>query len=251
MTAWFKSRPPSASPPALLDLCCGAGGAARGYATAGFEVWGVDINPRLEADFLKAGTERFIAADVLDVLADRAFVRRFDFVHASPPCQRYSRMTNCRPGLAESYPDLIGPARELLLSAGVPFVIENVSGARAWLLDPVTLCGQMFAKPVYRHRLFEPGGGISLTAPPAPALERYSATPYNKECLWNHPVPTARAGHWEPGKYVSVSGHERKVPVRLAMEIDWMSKRDHIAEAIPPYMTKFIGQQVITQLNAR
>jgi DNA (cytosine-5)-methyltransferase 1 len=157
-------------------------------------------------------------------------------------------MTRCRPGLAKDYPDLIGPVRELLLAAGVPYVIENVAAARPWLRDPVTLCGVMFGKPVYRHRLFEAGNGITLTAPPAPWRERTSATPFNKECRWNHPVPAARAGHWEPGYYVSVSGHERKEPVREAMAIDWMRDRDDVAEAIPPYMTELIGRQVLAQL---
>jgi DNA (cytosine-5)-methyltransferase 1 len=246
MNAWGESRPPSASPRAVLDGCCGAGGAARGYVNAGFAVWGVDINPRLEADYLRSGAERFLAASILDVLADRKFVQRFDFVHVSPPCQRFSQMSRCRPGLADSYPDLITPARELLLSAGVPFVIENVTGARPWLRDPVTLCGTMFQKITYRHRLFEPGAGITLTAPTP--LEKFRL---NKECGWNHPVRTARAGHWEPGYYVSVAGHERKEPVRLAMDIDWMRDREHVKEAIPPYFTKFIGTQVLSQLAGR
>ena len=34
------------SKPRLLDLFCGAGGAAMGYHRAGFEVIGVDINPQ-------------------------------------------------------------------------------------------------------------------------------------------------------------------------------------------------------------
>ena len=32
--------------PKLLDLYCGAGGAAMGYHLAGFEVVGVDLNPQ-------------------------------------------------------------------------------------------------------------------------------------------------------------------------------------------------------------
>lgn len=244
MDAWVAARPPSASPHAVLDVCCGAGGAARGYADAGLAVWGIDINPRLEHDYLRSGAERFIAADALDVLADRSFIRHFDFVHISPPCQRFSRLSNCRPGLAETYPDLITPGRELLLVADMPFIIENVSGARNWLRNPITLCGTMFGRPTYRHRLFEPGGGLTLTAPVQGEAPRR-----NRECQWHHPVPTARAGHWKPGMYVSVGGHERKAPVREAMDIDWMRRREDVAESVPPYFTQHIGTQVLQQLS--
>ena len=34
------------SRPRLLDICCGAGGAAMGYYRAGFDVTGVDIHPQ-------------------------------------------------------------------------------------------------------------------------------------------------------------------------------------------------------------
>lgn len=248
--------------PVMLDGCCGAGGAARGYVTAGFEVWGFDSNPRLKEDYLKSGASRFTWADILDVLGSLNLLQQADFVHVSPPCQHYSQMARCRPGLAANYPDLIGPVRELLLKSGIPYVIENVSAARPWLRDPVTLCGQMFGRPVYRHRLFEAGNGLTLTAPAAEQgktanlLEHAAKAhetanlvkPPNQECGWAHPVPAARAGHWKPGMYVSVSGHERKEPVREAMAIDWMRDRDDVAEAIPPYMTEEIGRQVLAQL---
>jgi len=61
-------------------------------------------------------------------------------------------------------------------------------------------------------------------------------------------VPTARAGHWKPGYYVSVSGHERRGIVNDAMSINWMTRRDDVKEAIPPYFTEEIGRQVLQQL---
>ena len=238
-------------PLAVLDGCSGAGGAARGYADAGFDVWGVDANPRLEQDYLASGATRFICADILDILADLTFIRQFDLIHVSPPCQRYSQMSRCRPGLSQNYPDLIGPVRDLLLQQDRPFVIENVGAARPWLNNPITLCGTMFDKPVYRHRLFEPGNGITLTAPSPAARDHQLATrSENRECGWEHPVPAAKAGHWKPGMYVSVSGHERKEPVREAMAIHWMRNRDDVKEAVPPYMTREIGRQVRAQLRA-
>jgi len=257
------TRQPPAARPVALDGCCGAGGAARGYADAGFEVWGTDSNPRMARDYERSGGHWLGSADILEVLGSRATLREFSFIHVSPPCQHYSQMSRCRPGIAAKYPDLIGPVRDLLEKAGIPYVIENVAAARPWLRDPVTLCGVMFGRPVYRHRLFEAGNGITLTAPPAateePAIAvqlaakaRQAANlvkPVNRECGWAHPVPAAKAGHWKPGMYVSVSGHERKEPVREAMGIDWMRDRDDVAEAIPPYFTEYLGRQVLAQLS--
>ena len=91
-----------------------------------------------------------MCTDALDFLARHGGDPAIGFFHASPPCQFYSIMTNSRPGQADKYPNLIGPVRELLIATGKPYVIENVEGARAWLKDPVTLCGFQFGLPSYR-----------------------------------------------------------------------------------------------------
>jgi site-specific DNA-cytosine methylase len=93
------------SVPVLLDLFCGAGGAARGYQMAGFRVVGVDIKaqPRYAGD-------EFQQADALAFVAEHG--REFDAIHASPPCQAYikglSAMNRRRP---VDYPRLIEPTR--------------------------------------------------------------------------------------------------------------------------------------------
>lgn len=222
----------------VLDLFCGAGGAAAGYAQAGHTVAGIDSNPLLEADYRASGAHGFKCMDALEAIAAIGDV---DFYHASPPCQRYSRMSNCRPGVAAEYPDLIGPVREALDAAGKPYVIENVPGSP--LRNPVVLCGFMFGREMYRHRWFEAGGGFALAVPPMPPTGLPGP---RKDCGWPHPAKTSRAGHWVPGTFVSVSGHERRGPVNSAMGIHWMTRREDVAEAIPPCMTAWIGGQLKT-----
>ena len=67
----------------LLDLFCGAGGAAAGYARAGFEVVGVDIEPQPNYP------HRFMRADAVKVLAGLDY-DAVAAIHASPPCQSFT-----------------------------------------------------------------------------------------------------------------------------------------------------------------
>ena len=92
----------------ILDLFCGAGGAARGYVQAGHTVTGIDIDPGLETHYRAAGATRFKCLDWREAIATISDV---DFYHASPPCQRHSKMSNCRPraGSHISRPDRPGP----------------------------------------------------------------------------------------------------------------------------------------------
>jgi DNA (cytosine-5)-methyltransferase 1 len=101
-------------------------------------------------------TYRFLQGDVLELLNTawgRRFIRTFDFVHASPPCQFYSIARSI--GNGADHPELIEPTRDGLLAAGVPYSIENVEKAKWALRDPVMLCGSMFNRDIKRHRLFE------------------------------------------------------------------------------------------------
>ena len=198
-----------------LDLFCGAGGAGVGLARAGFEVIGVDLAAQPRYPF------RFVQADAMSYPLEG-----FDLVWASPPCQRYSAMSSCRVGLAGSYPDLISFVRQRLLSAGVPFVIENVVSSP--LIEPIMLCGRMFELELYRHRLFE-------CSWPAAAPEHPK-----------HLVPASKAGHWKPGTVISVAGHAAPIAVaKAAMGIEWMN-RSELAEAIPPAYSEYIGRSLLS-----
>src|SRR4029077_11567145 len=247
---WSAARPPARQQEIVFDGCCGEGGAARGYADAGHYVIGIDSNPDCRKGYLRSGAAEFICGDVLTYLRDEKFMRKFTFAHYSPPCQHFSKMCRCRPDLRAKYPDLITPGRPLLNRTYLPYVIENVGDARPWLTDPVTLCMWMLGRETYRHRLIEAGWGFSLQPPPVPEPGPHPGIRVNRECGWPHPVPASKAGHWGADQragrrtFVSVAGHELRDEVRRVMEIGWMSTRDAVAEAIPPYMAAWVAQQL-------
>jgi DNA (cytosine-5)-methyltransferase 1 len=215
-----------------------------GYARAGFEVVGVDIAPQphypfefVQADMLEAAEELANSGCWLLPPGQRGQRRcvdlaEIDLVHVSAPCQRWSKQTRCRPELREKYPDLITPMRPLLEEMGKPYVMENVEGAP--LRDPVMLCGTMFRRELYRHRLFETGNGVSLPQLPHPP----------------HVKRASRAGHWEPGTVMSISGHIAPIAMaRELMGIGWTT-REELAEAVPVYFGEWVGLQVRSQLLA-
>jgi DNA (cytosine-5)-methyltransferase 1 len=199
--------------PRLLDLFCGAGGVSMGYARAGFDVVGVDIQPQPHYPF------RFIQADALDFP-----LNGFDVVHASPPCQRYSICQNFlrRP---EAYPDLLPAVRQKLLAWGGYWIIENVPGAP--MQQGVILCDSMFHLGVLRHRYFE--SSIVLFAP----------------------THCQHQGSVKDGTYISCFGKGgrgfTKERGSLAMGIDWMSINE-MRQAIPPAYTEWVGRQVMKVL---
>jgi hypothetical protein len=138
--------------PRLLDLFCGAGGAAVGYHRAGFDVVGVDLEPQPNYPF------EFHQADALEFP-----LHGFDAIHASPPCQGYANVTAWR-GDPATHPRHIAGVRDRLAGAGVPYVIENV---RTTELRPcLVLCGSMFGLPVRRHRGFETNWNAYRLVPP-------------------------------------------------------------------------------------
>lgn len=135
--------------PVLLDLFCGAGGAAAGYSRAGFRVIGVDSADHAATFAAGVPGGTFVQADWRDGL--ERYGSQVDAVHASPPCQAYTWYT--RADRAVRFPMYVDAVRDALQELGRPWVIENVMGAR--LRDATMLCGRMFGLGVIRHRLFE------------------------------------------------------------------------------------------------
>lgn len=228
--------------PRLLDLFCGAGGAAMGYYRAGFEVIGVDINCQPNYPFKFFRMDAVNLLNQLTIYPKNSFIgsiKDYSFVHCSPPCQRYSIASKNWNGNYERHPDLIAVTRWLLQKLGVVYVIENVAGSP--LIDPITLCGTMFTGiRVIRHRLFE--SNIYLYEP--------NLHPKHPLCY----TKDKRKKHYkkcnETIDYVQVTGGGN-CSVKAAsdaMKIDWMTKRE-LNESIPPAYTEWIGKQLIEYLH--
>lgn len=206
--------------PILLDLFCCEGGAGVGYADAGFDVVGVDIEPqpRYPLDFHQGDAVEFL----------REHGGEFDAIHASPPCQRWTVAQRLQ---GNDHPDFITPIRQLLKDLGKPYVIENVMEAP--LIDPVILCGAMFdGLSVYRHRQFE--SNFPIVVPEHP----------------QHVAKLTKMGRpVRDGEFMHVVGNFSGVAkARQAMGMPWAS-RDGLREAIPPAYTEFIGRQLFRHIE--
>ena len=198
--------------PRILDLFCGAGGAAMGLHRAGFEVVGVDIKPQKNYPF------EFYQADAMTYPLEG-----FDAYWASPPCQGYSEATPIT--TKDRHPRLIGGVRHILAETGRPYVIENVEGSRFHLKTPTMLCGTMFQLKLWRHRWFEIWP--TFVWPP------YQCNHSVKPVTVNPPQNARRSqGGRDFGKECE------------AMGIDWMDKTE-ISQAIPPAYSEYIGKQLM------
>lgn len=235
--------------PRLLDLYCGAGGAAMGYHWAGFEVVGVDIEPQPNYPF------EFIQMDALLALklVSKVTPNCYAVIHASPPCQAFTAM-GTMPN-AGKHRDLLTPTRECLKATGIPYVIENVPGAPMDDVRPVDLfgdgggvmlCGSMFGLnngtyELRRHRLFECSS--PLEQPPCrhklPVVGFYG----------DHARVRQRIeGFKDRGR--DILGGEKIALVRDLMGIDWMAWTE-ATQAIPPAYTEWIGGHLLSSVVAR
>ncbi len=214
--------------PRLLDLFCGAGGAAVGYHRAGFAVYGVDIKPQPHYPF------EFHLADALTYPLEG-----FNAYHASPPCQKWMD-TNKNGEKEAGHIDLITPTRILLLDTQRPYIIENVH--KAPLKASLMLCGTMFGLRVIRHRYFE----ASIPLPLSP----YSCNHWGKVSAGDFAAVYARGGK---GPRHGLGVREAAPLVCLitkseALGIDWMDDGE-LHQAIPPAYTEYIGKYLMEHLE--
>ena len=271
----------------VLDLFCGEGGAALGYAQAGFRVIGVDMNhptnPHATENFIKKLRPKdghlIFKGDWKAGL--ELFWRHVDLIHASPPCQLYSGARGGR-GDDSQHPDLIHEVRNALKGRDVPFVIENVKGARKQLDHPEMLCGCMFELTVKYATPRDPSNPLAKEV----KFKTGKGKPIERDCgcqvygicnpkhLTEHTYGLRRERFFESGGWIlsTPSKHNQEhhklpnIPVtsgnpssfyyangsfpisvdakKTVMGCDWMTPKG-IAEAIPPAFTHYIGERFL------
>ncbi len=225
--------------PLLLDFYCCEGGASAGYAAAGFRVIGIDIDPQPRYPY------EFIQGDALKLIPELVGDLNPAAVTGSPPCQDWSPLAK-RTG--KTYPRLIAPTRDLFAATGLPYVIENVEGARADLIDPITLCGSMWPHEsmvdgllLKRHRLFE--SNRSLLNPWFDVCRQHKGGMINV-----HGGGGYRERKGPNGERI---GHGNKASAAEAAQLlgtPWMSVKG-MNECIPPRYTALLGRQLISRIE--
>lgn len=193
-----------------------------GYYRAGFDVVGVDIKPQPNYPF------EFVQADALEYCT--AHGREFDAIHASPPCQAYTRAKHLR---GREHPKMVGDTRIILNNTCRPWVIENVIGAP--MANSIVLCGTQFGLLVYRHRLFESNYLLLCSKCNHPTFLMPGYV-----CIYGDVVRGRQTGSYG-NKYQRYT----TAYARSAMGIDWMTGRE-LSQAIPPAYTEFIGRQLMS-----
>lgn len=225
--------------PLVLDLCCCAGGATRGYQRAGFQSVGVDIEPR--PNYCGEIFEQGDALAVLDEIVqtgELVLYGRPDLIHMSWPCQAACTLTNgtnASQGWGRDHQQLVPEGRRLALATGIPFVIEQPAGHGGLIRTDLRLCMDMFpiGEPpwVQRHRDFELHG-FTVEQPKHTRHRGY--------------VRGMRHGVHRDGPYVAAYGNgggkATVAEMQHALGIDWTDVREELTEAIPPAYTEFIGR---------
>lgn len=224
--------------PKLLDLCCCEGGAAAGYIRAGWDVTGVDLEKKFKKRY--PGSD-FNVANALDFGYEHG--KNFDAIHASPPCQGYTRGNA---GRETKWPKLIPDFREMLTAIGKPYVIENVRDAEYAMVFPISLCGCMFnlsttdtdGVTIYlqRLRLFETNWDLSVPRSCDHSEHEWVAGAYGG----------ARRDKYE-AKYVRKGGYvpREKEVVKALLGVEHDMTWNGLFECVPPAYTAYIGDKLL------
>lgn len=207
-----------------------------GLYRAGFDVVGIDNRPQPRYPF------PFIRGDALN---PPVRLEDFDLIWASPPCQAFTQMSarwRGKGGKADSHKNLLTPTLAWLESRSLPWVVENVVGARKHMPRHVKLHGGQFGLRVHRPRLF--ACNFLIMAPKAAAttdpIGVYGARADGRRLFTrkdiNGKVSIQRAAH---------SASEACLAMGIDHAMDW----DGVREAIPPAYSEHIGRYAMMALG--
>lgn len=173
-------------------------------------------------------------------------IKHISVVTGSPPCQRYSVITSAQ--ARSQYDDLLTRTMEGMDEVGLPWVVENVTGARHLMSESaIMLCWSMFHEPgsvldddgtplrMERHRMFDANWQL-----PQPSSCRHP-----KDVQVAGSYAGARRDKTE-ARHVRHGGYVPSSDVQAALiGCPWMT--DHgLHQAIPPSYTEFIGKALIS-----
>ena len=198
--------------------------ASDGYALAGFdEIVGVDINPQPHYP------HTFQQEDALELCWNLGYLRTFDLIHASPPCQAFTRAGHLRTaqGGTSKYADLLSPVLALLSGIDVPWIVENVPGAPG-MDGAVIECGSAYGLGVRRHRMFLSNRPLVGSGCDHKAQGR----PWGVYHVMNDQVPQGGRTALTLQHGLEVMGVDRVIP--------W----DSLKEGFPPAYTEHVGSQL-------
>ena len=222
----------------VLDLFCGAGGAALGLRQAGFSTIGVDQDWRCAQHY----PGPFLR---MDAMAHRWPLDEVVLIWASPPCQRHS----CTKHFIWNRPDDLAPCaietlRERLEATRLPWVIENVPGAP--LRPDLVLTGPTVGLPtLLRKRVFELGRWSTRQPELVPMRgsvgEGTLVTVTKAGGIASAPARERRrvnVPHLCPNRH---RRHEMVDAMGLPEDCAWTMAQ--IGEAVPPAYAKWIGER--------
>lgn len=237
--------------PIALDICCRKGGATVGLQRAGFYVIGIDIEPQPGYP-----GDEFFMEDGLKTLDGLASTQTLGWIRPalvwqSWPCQEGNTITNGTHKHREhGHQQFIPRARELSDRIGIPYVIEQPTASRSGLIRrDLTLCMDMFKGDmpppwVQKHRSFELG------------MWNENLIPHPRRL--SHPPHVGRVRGWRHGEYFDGpyvaaygkgGGKGSAEEIAHAMQIDWMTDRFDLCEAIPPAYSEYIGRAFLASVD--
>ena len=221
----------------VLDLYCGNGGASIGLYYAGFKtIVGVDIKkqPRYDFDFIQ-GDIHNLPVNIYD----------FDFIWASPPCQRFSSGTRVQGKDAHlKHPDMIPITREAFGEHEFT-CIENVPGAP--IRPNLILTGPTVYLPfILRKRYFETSFWVWQ-----PQIRKMHPDEFKTGHALSVTTSMCSNNHYYRRKAQGLSGRPRIPECKHAMGIPQNYDFTYvgIGNAVPPPYSEEVGEQVLRLLS--